>query len=507
MKAPKTRGLIAALTAATVLALSACGGSGSSGDKPTEITVAQVTEPSKTAEPIMDGSLVGYSLYYGMFDALTILTADGKIVPRLATEWESSKDLKTWTFHIRDGVKFSNGDPLTAQDVAFTYNTILNTPDSSPLSYMKPLKSVEAKDDATVVFKLHTPFAPFPSITTSVSIVPQKVYKELGSAKFAEAPIGSGPYKFVSRTVGVDYVMERNPDYWGEQAEYDKVTFQTVADEDARLNGVLSSSLNVALISPNQTESVTGTAKVEAQESNGVTFFGINSTKGPLAKKEVRQAIDLAIDKKALVDNVLDGHATEATQMIAPKVAGYDASIKAGEHNVDKAKELLKSAGYDNEPITLSYATAGRIPLSEEIAQATQEMLKKAGINVKMEGMDQSTLSQRIYTDENMAGIYLNTYAPSQMDGDPVIESMFAGDANDYAKEDKTKEMVMKTRRTSGEQRVKAYGELMRYNADNALLIPLFVPESNYAVSENVDFTPRADDLALFFPIKGAEAK
>jgi peptide/nickel transport system substrate-binding protein len=506
----KTRSFRGALALAAVvtivgLTVGGCGAAGfGQGGTPTEITVAQVDEPKKTAEPIRDGSLVGYSLYYGMFDALTILDKDGKITPRLATDWEPSPDMRTWTFHVRDGIKFTNGDPLTARDVAFTYNTILDTPDSDTLAYMKMVGSVEAPDDSTVVFHLDTPFSPFPSITSAVSIVPEKVYREVGSEEFARHPVGSGPYKFAGRTVGVDYTLKRNDDYWGEKGQYEKITFQTIADDDARLNGVLSSSLDVALIAPYQAASVNGIAKLESQESNGVTFFGMNSSKGPLAKKEIRQAVEAAIDKNAIVDYVLDGRASVATQMIAPKVAGYDDSMKPSEFNVDKAKALLKAGGYNGEPITLTYATDGRIPLSSEISQVVQEMLGDAGINVKMEGIDQSTLTERIYTNKDMDGIYLNTYAPSQMDGDPVVESMFAGDKNDYAMRDETKELVEKTRSTSGQDRVKAYGELMRYNADNALLIPLFVPESNYAVNKNVDFQPRADDLSVFSPMTGS---
>lgn len=497
---------LAALATAAALAvtLAACSGSGSpdpaADGGPTSITVAQVTEPTRTANPVIDGSLAGYSWYYAVFDSLTILSADGTIEPRLATSWESSDDLETWTFHIRDDVTFHNGDPLTAHDVAFTYGTILDTPDSSPKTYMRPLESVEAIDDATVVFHLNTPFSPFPSVTTSVSIVPEKVWEQLGSEGFAAAPVGSGPYRFVSRTVGVDYVVERNDDYWGEPATYDTVTFQTVADEDARLNGVLSNSLNVALIAPNQVDAVAGAADVVSAESNGVTFLGMNDTTGPLADERVRRAIELAIDKTSLVDDVLAGHAQVATQMIAPKVAGFDDTIEESAFDVSGAKSLLAEAGYRGEPITLSYASAGRIPLSEELVQAIQQMLQTAGMNIQLEGMDQATLSDRIYSAKDLTGLYLNTYAPSQMDGDPVIDDMFAGGYNDYTMSPETKVLVERTREVAGDERVSAYGELMRYNAAHAQLIPLYVPETNYAVSVGLGFEPRADGLFVFAP-------
>ncbi|MFC7624254.1 ABC transporter substrate-binding protein [Microlunatus sp. GCM10028923] len=504
MSVRRLRGAPAAIATALLaasLTLSACGGTTSaSGPAVTEIVLGQVTEPANSPDPVMDGSLAGYSYYYNLYDSLTVLDNDGKITPRLATEWKSSDDLKTWTFTVRTGVTFHNGDPLTAADVAYTYQTILANPESGPRSYMQPLKSVEATDDTTVVFHLKTPFSPFPSVTTSVSIVPKEVYAELGSEEFAKAPVGSGPYRFESWTKGVSYVMVRNDDYWGPRPPLDKITFQTVADEDARLNGVLSGSLDLALIAPNQVDSLAGNPDVRAEsmESNGVTFLGLNATAGPLQDEKVRRALALAIDKEALASGVLSGRAAARAQLIAPRVAGFDPSVERNVHDLEQAKALIAESGYSGEPIPFEYAVDGRIPLSEEIAQAIQGMAAEAGITLDLKGMDQATLSSRIYSTEDMAGVYLNTYAPSQMDGDPVIEDMFAGGSNDYAELDETNALVLKTRETSAQERIDTYGELMELNLERALLIPLYTPETNYVVDAGLAWQPRADGLFFF---------
>lgn len=497
------RRLSAALSVALAVTLSACGGSGgdsSSGSEVTSIVMGHVGEPTLIPDPIVDGSLVGVSYYYNTFDSLTRLDPDGKIVPWLATEWTSNEDFTEWTFEIRDDVKFHNGDPLTAEDVAYTYETIMATPDSQPRTYLAPLGRTEATGPTTVVFHLKEPFSTFPSLATGASIVPKKVHQELGSEGFAEAPVGSGPYKFVSRTRGVDYVIERNDDYWGEKAPYERVTYQLVTDEDGRLNGVVSGSLNVALIAPNQVDSLEGQGSVDVKSlpSNGVTYLGINSTKGPLADQRVRQAIELAVDKEALTKTVLSGRAEVATQMIAPSVGGYDSSMEPSSYDTDKAKALLAEAGYKGEPIVLEYAEGGRIPLSGEVVQTLQDMLGKVGIKVVLKGMDQATLSEKIYASKTMKGLYLNGYAPAQMDGDPVVETMFAGDFNDYAMRDETKKMVQETRRVAGEERIKVYGELMRYNAEHALLIPLYVPENSYVATKGLDWEPRLDGLFYY---------
>lgn len=489
----RTRTAVAvAVTAALLLTGCASGSSGASASR--DLTIGVVTEPEKSPDPIVDGSLAGYNIYYNLFDQLTKLNADGEIEPSLATDWAPNADFTEWTFHLRDDVKFQDGSPLTSEDVAFTYDTVLKTPDSDNLGYMGMLESVSAPDAKTVVFTLNSPFSPWPSITTAQSIVPKAVYTALGSEGFAKAPVGSGPFSFVSWTRGVDYVLKRNDDYWGTKPQVEKLTFQTVADEEARLNGVTSGSLDIALISPRQVDSVTGTGvQVAARASNGVSFLGINSTKGPLADPRVRLAIWHAIDREKLVSTVLDGRAVANDQIVAPNVTGHVDGISGPAYDPALAKSLLAEAGYDGTEIAFEYATSGRIPMSSEIAQAIAGYLDAVGIKVKLVGMDQSSLSGRIYGTVDMAGIYLNTWAPSTMDGDMPVTNMFAGGQNDYAKSAETAALVDAQRVVAGADRTAVFGKLAQANFDAAYLIPLFTPEASYAVAQGINWTPRVD--------------
>ncbi|WKK72547.1 ABC transporter substrate-binding protein [Rathayibacter oskolensis] len=479
--------------ALTIAALTGCSGASSGASADRDIVIGQVAEPESAPDPIMDGSLAGYNYYYNVFDQLTKLDADGVIEPSLATEWTPSADLTTWTFTLRDDAVFSNGDPVTAGDVAFTYNTILTSPDSDNLGYMGVLQSVEATDDTTVVFTLNAPFSPWPSITTAISIVPETVYTELGSEGFAAAPVGSGPFRFVSYTRGVEYVIERNPDYWGEEPEVEKVTFQTVGDSDARLNGVSSGSLDIALISPNQVDSLSGSGvDVASRTANGVTFLGMNSSTGVLADARVRQAIWLAIDKQSLVDGVLSGRAVANDQIVAPDVTGY-ADIDATEYDPEAAEALLAEAGYAGETIPLQYATEGRIPLSSEIAQAIGGYLEAVGMTVELKGTDQASLSNIIYGTVSVEGLYLNTWAPSTMDGDMPATNLFAGGQNDYAKSPELAALVEEQRTVTGDERAAVFAEIAQTNIDNAFIDPLFTPDADYAVAPGIEWTPRAD--------------
>lgn len=157
------------------------------------------------------------------------------------------------------------------------------------------------------------------------------------------------------------------------------------------------------------------------------------------------------------------------------------------------AKSLLAEAGYDGGEIVLEYATDGRIPMSSEIAQAIGGYLDAVGINVSLVGMDQASLSGRIYGTVDMAGIFLNTWAPSTMDGDMPITNMFAGGQNDYAKNAETAALVELQRTVEGADRIAVFEQLAQANFDSAFLIPIFTPQADYAVAPGVEWTPRVD--------------
>ncbi|MGV9414804.1 ABC transporter substrate-binding protein [Nocardia sp. NPDC003693] len=487
---------VGALTAAA-LAVSGCSPAGIDSGPANAIVVGAVAEPEKVPDPIVDGSLAGYNYYFATFDQLARFDEQGVITPLLATRWEANADFTRWTFTIREDATFQNGEPVKASDVAFTYNTIKATPTGDPASYMEMFDNAVTGPGNTVIFTLNAAYSAWPTIVTGVSIVPESVYTALGSAGFAAAPVGSGPFVFDHYTRGVEYVVTRNPNYWGTPATVDKVTFKTVADADARLNGVQSGSLDVALIAPNQVAAVSDASNVSVQSgvSNGVTFLGMNSSGGPLANQKVRAAIALAIDREGIVKNVLAGKAKVDNQLVAENVGGYNPEYPAAVYDPAAAARLVAESGYKGEPIPFQYANNGRIPLSSEIAQAIQGDLAKAGLNVTLHGTDQGSFSQIIYGTKSATGLYLNTYAPSTMDGDAPVSSMFGGQQNDYAMLPATKALVAKTRTVGGQARIDAYSELFALNDAQALLIGLYTPDTSYAVDPALSWTPRADGM------------
>ncbi|MGW8648891.1 ABC transporter substrate-binding protein, partial [Nocardia salmonicida] len=199
--------------------------------------------------------------------------------------------------------------------------------------------------------------------------------------------------------------------------------------------------------------------------------------------------------RDGIVKSLLAGRATVDNQLVAENVGGYDPKYPAPVRDTAKAKQLLAAAGYNGTPIPFQYATNGRIPLSSEIAQSIQANLAEVGITISLQGTDQSSLSQMIYTKKAATGIYLNTYAPSTMDGDAPIASMFGGQWNDYAMLPETQALVAKTRTVAGQARIDVYRDLFTLNDSKALLLGLYTPDASYAVDPALNWKPRADGM------------
>lgn len=464
-----------------------------------KIVAALPTDPT-SMDPVKTGSLVVLSVFFNTFDQLTKITADGSLEPKLATKWTPNADMTSWDFTIRDGVTFTNGEQLTADDVVFSFSRILQDPTSENFGYLSSLKSVEKVDEHTVRFNMKAPFSAFPRNTSLISIVPDQAYATMGPEAFAAAPVGSGPFKFEKIQRGVAYDLVRNDSYWGEPAKLDAVSLVPVASDESRVNGVLSGSLDVAQISPAQVESVkgSGAANVQSELSNGVVFLGMNSTAGVLTNDKVRRAIGLAIDKDAIVETVLSGLGDPATQMLAPSVEGFVSGLSDGGYNPDGARKLLAEAGYNGETIDFEYALDGRIPLSGEIAQAIQGYLASAGINANLVGADQSSHTLKI-RNRQLKGIYLNTWAPSTVDGDlPLTDFYEKAGNNNYAQDPKSAELAVKQRGVEGQERLQVFNELLAHSNDQGYFIPLYVPATNFAVDQKLDWTQRADGLYDF---------
>jgi len=400
------------LVVAGVLALAAgCGGDDEGGDA-SGTTADETTEGGAeggtlvfagASDPVvLDGALVsdGESIRVitQIFETLVALKpGTTEPVPGLAESWEADDAGTTWTFKIREGVTFHDGEPLDAEAVCFNFDRWYNF--EGPLQnpgatyYWQVVfggfktfnkesgapeeslyESCEATDETTAVLTLTKPSATFiPALSQQAfSIASPKALEEFNadegttdadgifspSGTFGtEHPIGTGPFEFVSWTRNDRLVLKRNEDYWGDKAKLDELIIRPIADNAARLQALQSGEIQgYDLVEPQDITTLEGDENLEVidRPAFNVAYVGFNIAKKPTDDAKVRQAIAYGLDRQAVVDNFYSGRAEVATQFMPPEVVGYADDVTTYEFDPEKAKQILQDAGYEL-PVPLEF--------------------------------------------------------------------------------------------------------------------------------------------------------
>ena len=325
-----------------------------------------------------------------------------QIVPGLAESWTISQDGLWYTFKLRKGVKFHDGTPLNAEAVKFSIERQFN-PDHPanklgkyPFAgfFFGNVKAVEAMDESTVRFVLKEPRASFLAVLTAgaASIVSPTAAKKWG-ADYALNPVGTGPFRYASWQRGQQVVLEKNPDYWRGPVKLDRVVFRPIVEDQARLTELLTGGVDMIVgVPPDFVEQLQGNAKVSVLKQVGahVWYLGINNQKKPFDDKRVRQALNYAVNKDAIVKDVLKGTGSPSLGPVLPGTWGADAALKAYPYDPAKAKKLLADAGYPNGFSTTMWVPESGSGMQSPVAMATvmQSNLKAVGVTVALQTME-----------------------------------------------------------------------------------------------------------------------
>ena len=332
-------------------------------------------------------------------DLSRVTAGPPKLVPRLAQSYDVSADGKTYTFHLRPGVKFHDGTPFNAAAVEFN---IRRQWDKSFKYYYAPaagisfwdyqfLKSIKTPDDATVVLQLSQPWPEFLRMSSQswgqqFMISPTQIMK-VGNDHVGDHPMLTGPYRYVSRDPGSKIVVEANPDYWGKKAASDRIIFQPMADTPTRISALTSGQIDIAQdpLPASSKSTITGAgASISTASSPYLLFMSMN-LKDPITKnKLVRQAIETAIDKAAMVKSLYGDWATPAASMLPANSPSYDPAFRGRAYSPKVAKALLAKAGHAD-----GFSTHMLIDQTyEDIAQWIQRDLAQVGIEVTLDNVD-----------------------------------------------------------------------------------------------------------------------
>ena len=341
----------------------------------TDATIGLQLEPPTLDLTASPAAAIPQVLLYNVYETLVRLQDDGSITGLLAESWEVSDDALTYTFSLRDGVTFHNGDPLTAADVVFSIDNVRNNEEHPFVTTYEPIESVEATDDLTVVVTLTQPSA---SLLFFMTQGQGAVLNQNAIDDIANTAVGTGPFTFGSWTVGDSIVIERNDDYWGEAALLETVTFQYIDDPNALNNAMLGDQLDlvVGVSAPELLEVFEADERFEVLtgETYGEIVLSLNGRRAPLDNILVRQAISHAVDRQAVIDLAYAGYGTPIGTFSTPLDPWFKDLTGVYPHDPDKARELLAEAGATDLELEMvlpptSYATRGGEIIANQLEQ------------------------------------------------------------------------------------------------------------------------------------------
>jgi len=371
------------------------------------------------------------------YDTLVGISEDLKTyTPQLATKWEVSADGLSWTFTLRNDVKWHDGDAFDADDVVATFQRMLDKKTLVQAAFWTLLTGVEKKDQYTVVLKLKQAWGAILSQIEGTAIIPAHKEKELGDKAYdytaTQKPIGTGPWVCESWAPGQDAVWKRNENYWGwgsSKSNVDKIIYRPIIEDTTRVSAIqtgdISLAINVPVDQAAMLEKASG-VKVQRVLGTGIIHLGFRTVDSVFSDVNARQAINIATDRKLLVESVAGGG--KASSWPCPEnVIGFDATSPVPEYSIAKAKELLAKTKYDGKEISFIVPT-GVFARSKEVAQALTSMWTEAGFKVKLEIMENAAFQERRAAAKY--DVYLQGYPFPAGDPDSVITQRWLNDAH-----------------------------------------------------------------------------
>ncbi|MFF4084767.1 ABC transporter substrate-binding protein [Streptomyces sp. NPDC001777] len=452
--------------------------------------------------------------------------AGAKVVPDLATDLGTpSKNATVWTYTLKDGLKYEDGTAITSADIKYGIERSFAAELSGGAPYLrdwliggadyqgpykdkKGLDSIETPDAKTIVFHLNKPEGEFPFLATQTQTTPVPRAKDKGT-KYEEHPISSGPYKVVKNEGdGERLTLERNP-HWSEATDEERKAYPDRIEvrsglDSAVINQRLSASQGADAaavttdtnLGPAELAKVTGDKKLAARVGTGhfgyTNYIAFNPKVKPFDDPKVRQAISYAIDRSSVVNAAGGSSLAEPATTFLPNQAAfghtpYDHFPAGKSGNPAKARELLKEAGHpDGLTITLTHSNDKDFATSPEIATAIQEALKKAGITVKLQGLESNDYSDTVYNVKSEPGFFLGGWGADWPSGGPFFAPIFdgrqivksgynfnSGQLNDPSV---NKEIDEINKLTDLDAAAKRWGALDKKVGEQALTVPLFHP-------------------------------
>ncbi len=467
-----------------------------SGAAKNEIVVVQSADvPS--LDPAKNLVVHVFNVAQNVLDTATYLDRELKVQPRLAMSWKAIDDT-SWEVKFRSGVKFHDGSPFNTQSVkaSFEYQSAADTPSRT---FFANWASLDVVDETTVRIKTKAPEPYFPNVLSRLWIFSAADLKD--PATLNTTMIGTGGYKLTEFVKGDHITLTANPDYWAGAPKIQKVTFRSAPEASARVAMLQAGQADVIVNLPvEQTRVIEGDGRLRVATVLGLRAVPlmIDQRKGaPLSDLRVRQAMNYAVDREAIVKNILGGFAAQQPATISPLIEGNNPDVKPYAYDPDKAKQLLTDAGYASGFEINFYHPTGRWMKDAEAAQAIGQMLAKVGIKTNLKTLEYSTFfanwSKGEFDGMTMIGVTNPDGAPSSL----FNLFLYSKGSWPYSLTDPQLDQMIEKARSmmDRDERVRTFREIEKFVHDQAAWIFLWEQKDIYGANKSLKWEPAPNEM------------
>jgi peptide/nickel transport system substrate-binding protein len=458
--------------------------------------VIALNEEAESVDPASSVLFASDVYHVHMFDTLVGLEGDElKPTPGLAERWENVNPT-TWRFHLRKGVKFHNGQPLDASDVKYSVDTYLD-PKSRRATFVKGIVRAEVRDPSTVDIITAEPLASVLFNVVRMYILPRETREKMGAQAFADKPVGTGPYRFVEWKRDQQLVLDANAAYWRGAVAPRRLVFRVVKDASTRAAELRSGGVDIIAAPPvPQLEMLEGgDTHVVPVKGGRLIIYPMHVKQPPFDNRKVREAINLAVNREAIVKSVLGGRGTVLAGPFTPAWLGYDPAVKPFPYEPARARQLLAEAGQPQGFEATWAITSGVFLKDQEIAEAVAGQLRQVGVRLKLVPTERSKI-QKDGQEGTFAGMTSIAWG-TQFEPDAMLGWVFA---RPHLSTPRIQELVEQGRgEVDLEKRRRVYQELYRQAHDEALWLFVHAQDELWGARKDVPWTP--------YNVTGSKAK
>ncbi|MCC7449860.1 MAG: ABC transporter substrate-binding protein [Anaerolineae bacterium] len=479
-------------------------------DNASTVTMAFVEGEPGSLDPVVADTINEFLVLRNVYEGLVSYDPQTlQPIPGLAEKWDVSADGLTYTFHLRSGVKFHNGRVMTAKDVKYSLERLANPQlgksytrflldgvkgiDAVVKGTARELEGLKVVDNQTIQITLSHPVASFLNQLTlpGAFVVPQEAAEK---QDFAEKPVGTGPYKFVQWVRKHQVNLEANPDYWGSQPKIKYVVLRVIPDSLQQVDSFKTGKVDITVVPPFMLQRLQSDSALAGQLHEvaplAVTYLVLNLKDPALSKLEVRQALNMAIDRSALLKTVLKGQGSEAQGFIPPLLTAYE-SQQPFPHDHEVVKQLLAKAGYANGlNLEVSLATD---ETDKRMMAVIQAQLAEAGINLAINSMDKATFdtNRQVCKGQMFVSTWTGDYADPEnfttllLDSSTMRSSCGYGDYPSIAE---VKTILLKASEMQpGTDRNALYRQAQQIAMQHAISVPIYFRSKSVLIKSTLE--------------------